>query len=890
MQLSEQENIRGLAKSMQKSAKYFRVLYQIYNDSDESAALKEEIKKAYQLMDARANNYEQMLACSFVEKSKVTSGDEKGLAYARRLQYKSASEIDLGSLCVSYRELMDSYGPITETSDSFDSLSSEDKYKLLNIQIFDVADFALLQRSRVYLIDIQCQFLADLQQQTETSTQDVIITYESLQDIDILPMHKLHIDALLNSELGKKLQEAITLHLTIKSNYFKHLLAKNPAVTLIKREYFCADFRLQSYKFLFAACSDNGEPENMELLERNCWDIINAGENSSPILVLLARHKLDSLRTFQTDFAEVEIDSPSLQEVIVNSATKITLEINQTVTPKAKAQLQDDETIWDQLCSTHVVRSVCFVSYLEKIRAETVISKEDAEFLYKVATDNDRPLLVDENNIDAFCELYSIVVCNYFVPEEFESLEHTVGENIVQGREHELISSDKLMVKALDIHDEVLKHIRLYRPELQLKVILSQIEVFYKMRRVVPKREFLDRCENALKDAQECIHLEKDSKAKIAILDLIKKTRLVVKNAPLEKDQQTCIATDNYMLNVYLTKHQEQQKKAEQIAQQPWKIAQRLAHVKHVFNQHTTLSQIRGILHVALRHDLGVWQKVLPILYSVNAQLDFLTHLQYRQMEAINSIYLRTLKTKEQMAASKVPVTLSWLNAHYLINLIYYAKLAEMLEEEKYAIQIQIVTQVPKWLEEAQETKDTNFGSYSTKLAEFGEMSKSMPTFEQARQKIMSVLDLDIPKELYLRKSISADCHRAIQLLQAKKYWQAMYSLANDDSAFACFIKVSILYWAYKVISVTAFASTLADNQIVMQSLSFTLQAFEKEIESLIPKVKVDLILKEQARKLASFKFVDPGAYSIFARRVDEPVAECKKLEVTDEQKKSLVL
>ena len=874
MQLAPRENLRALVKSMQKSAKYFRILYNIYNNSAESAELKQEVKKAYQIMDARANNYEQMLACSFIEKSEVTSGAEKKRAYTRRMQYKLENTLDIEELCARYRNLTNDYGPEIFNQESFDKLSSEDKYKLISLQSFNTADFDLLQKSRAYLLDIQCQFLANLQETSVVLAEDLMVTKESLQDIDLLPMHTLHIDALLNSELGKTLQEAITLHFTIKSKYFKQLLNQNPSVAFVKNEYFCADFRLQSYEFLFAACMDEDRPENLELVERNCWDIINAGENSTSILIMLARYKLDILMQLHADIVEEDLVNASESEVISDNPLQVTYQTQQALTLSPRSLKVDAETNWSQLCESHEVRSICFSTYLDKINSGADIDQETADFLYEAVTDRDKPLLVDEHNIDMFYELYGKLVSNFYVPKEFESLEYSVAENITQGREGKLISSDKLMVKALDIHDEVLKYIRMYRPELQLKVILSQINIFYKMRRVVPKREFLVRCENALKDAQDCIHLEQDLQAKISTLNLIKKIREIVKNAPLEKDKQTCLATDSYMLKAYEEKSAELRAKAENVAKQPRKITQRVTDAKYAFNQHTTLSQIRGILHVALRHDLGVWQKVLPILYSVNAQLDFLTHLQYWHMAFINDTYLRSEQSRDGLPESKAEVMLNWFNIHYSINLTYYAKLAAMLDEERHALQIQIVAHIPNWLEEAQENRERNFAIYGAKIAEFGELSTDIPTFTQARQNILSVLDLDIPEELYIDKNISTDCQRAIQFLKGKHYWQAMYLLASDDSAFACFIKASILHWAYKIICATSFANTLVENDMILQSLNFTQQAFEKEIGRLIAKVKTDSSLREPFKKLKNFKTAGLEDCSVFARRLDELVVE----------------
>ncbi|MCH9757215.1 MAG: hypothetical protein K0U37_08515, partial [Gammaproteobacteria bacterium] len=789
MQQSSREHLRALSRSIQKSARYFRMLHTEYLKTNTSEALKNEIKISYQLMEARAEDYEQMLACYFVETSKKTTTTEKANAQKRRSQYHLDNTEDLKDLCRRYHALMSDYGFIPPDQSPFDNLSSEDKYKFLSELVPSGVDLNLLQKSKTYLIDMYCQFLSSLQHVSSAQLQNAIITSESLQNVDILPMYELHVHDLLYSDLGQKLQRAIQLHSLIKHQYLAQLHSIHPNDEFIKHEYFCADFRLKAYKLLLSACVHEDNPENITLIERNCWDIIDAGDYKTPILEQLARYKLNALNTLEESTEEWFTTEPDNTEIQKDTAQMVMPQVKTKAQQKAHQQQknQDEETVWSQLCTAHAVTSICFSTYLETIQRDQAITHEMAAFLYQAISNSDKPLLVNEHTVDMFYNLYGMLVSNYYIPEEFSSLEYALGENIIHGKKNERLSNDKLMVKAIIIHEEILKFIRIYRPELQLKVMLSLIEVFYKMHRMIPKREFLLKCEPILKKAQECIHLEQDSKVKLQIIHLIKNVRQLMKDAPLEKEHQTFIAVDKYMQETYAAAKNDLIAKTAILAKQPLKLSERIRTVKDIFNQHTLLLQIRSALHVTFDRNTGVWQKILPLLYAINAQLYFLSFLQYEHMLVINDFYAKQIEKVNTTSPDKLPELISWLHTHYALNLAYHVKIAEMLDDERYTSLIGITKQVSEWLIKAQATQNERFELLRNKIQEISGVTPVLPSFDEVKQNQLSTLSLDIPEVMHNQTRLSSECIQTILYIGSKQYWQALYMITNEDTAPACF-------------------------------------------------------------------------------------------------------
>ncbi|MDF1758380.1 MAG: hypothetical protein P1U74_08805 [Legionellaceae bacterium] len=871
MQTSPKENMRSLAKSMQKSAKYFKTLYFLNLHSNESKELKDEIKKSYQLMDARANDFEPMLASYYVDDSKKTTKKEG--SNERCLQYNLESNDDLSQLCQRYKNLMGGYNYSFVDIDSFDELSTEDKYTFLSLQVLNVVDFTLLQKSRTYLTDVYCQFFSEMPHENSGNEQVDIITYENLQDLDTVPMESLHLDALLHSNLGEKLQQAIRIYNTIKCKYLEQLCSKYPADSYISGEYFSADFRLKAYNFLFNACVDESEPADIDLMKRNCWDIINEGDYRSPTLVVLAKYKIDCMANLDTNPEEISSianDTPQVQET-----TKIEAVSNQADTlVESKSHIpvekSDEETIWSQLCSAHVLTYVCFEDYIEKIYRERYISETVADFLYQAITNHDKPLLVDENNLESFIKLYEIIVRSYYVPKEFSSLEKTLGDNVLRGREYDPISSDKMMVKAINIYDELLKLIRVYKPEIQLKIILLKVELFYEMRRIVPKREFLSRCEESLQEAQECIHLAPSQEEKMKIITLLKNVKKIVKNAPLEKERQTFIAVDNYMYSTYLSEKEQLMTRAMILEKAPLNITSRINTLIKLFKQHTILLQLRSYLHIIFKSNLSVWQQVLPLSYTVQAQLEFLGNLQFLHMSAINEYYDRNLPNKKSIMPAQLPSIISWMRMHYTIDLAYHAKILEMSHEEYFASQLRIIEEQQTWIAEALNEMDARFAFYRREIQELSDEKQDFPDFHQISRQQLSFLNLDIREELQQTTNLSSECLRSLEYITYKQYWQASYSVANEKTPAACYIKASIMHWVFNLFSTPSFTSSLSGSEVVLISLEFTLATLKEEIINLVEMAKKEKVLNKPARDLLTFEPTNLIAASIFAPREDE--------------------
>ena len=835
MQQSSHENLHALTKSIKKAAKYFESLYTNYRHSDETDDLKSEIKKSSQLMDARASNFEQMLACHHVETSKETSVSEKENAQKRRLQYAQENSDNIRDLCRRYEGLMSNNGLTESDHESFDKMSDEDKYNYLTLQILNIVDFDLLQKSKKYLINIHCQFLSELQHTSDEDLQGVIMTYENLQDVDTLPMQKLHIVALLTTELGQKLQDAIQVYNTIKSKFLQKVKSKYPTNTYIANESFCADFRLKAYDYLFQACLDENKPNDMELMERNCWDILGAGEYRSPILVLLAKYKLSSLEKIDTNDEESYPPKDDYYETQESSL----LESGSTQTQLVEVD-DNSETVWEQLCSSHNVETISFKTYLDSINRDNVISEEVADFLYKVLMNQAKRLLVDYSNIDIFVTLYQKIAKDYFTPLEFTELEKTVGENIVHGKKQEPIKSEAMMVKAINIYDEIIRYISIFKPELLLKFTIAKLLIFYDMRCIVSQRGLSTKCEEALKDAQKYIHLEQNKETIIRNLNLVKVLRQVIKSAPQETEIQKMKAVASYSRAKYHEDRKDLITKAKHLSLEALDLKKRIYHVLRSLYQHTVLLQFASFLHVIINYEKEN-NSILTLLFAVNTQIDYFEQLHKSHTYEILMGFLESqTQTLRQVAG--------------VLSIASSLKKVEISRNDLSRIEYGMIKGERSNILEDIQSELICCQHFKTLLPNF----ESIDEVSKLQQ---SFMDLNLGPNIYILKNLTDACKESLERIAHKQYWQAFLLVGNENNAAACYIKASVSLWFYNLLSAPALATTLSLNE---EHIKSTLTFLKNKIDKYVKKAKKEAMLKESSSYIGKFKHKDLEAIKLF--------------------------
>ncbi|MDF1684470.1 MAG: hypothetical protein P1U36_07400 [Legionellaceae bacterium] len=817
MQTSRSPNtIRPLSKAMQRSAHYFRLLHIHYQHVGASKTLKAELKQSYELMETRSTNYEQMLACYYVETSEKTSPKEKENARQVRASYQTEMRDDTTALCAQYRELSQPLGAAVapkKKSKPAKEISIENRRTLLetNLLAHSKSPYDLYQDARKYLNAV-------LNQASPKSDYDVTYLHQLDNHYDASvngifdPLESKQLLALALGDNRSLVKRAIELYYEAKCRHADELYKMHPSDNFITTERFCTHFRREAYAFLLQSCESGYAIQNLVLLKQNCLDIIHAENYRAPLLEALARHQLDAIAPRLAAKAASEVHAEKNNDTHIETSTpkiKILLHKAPKIAPATKAL--DEETIWKRLCAEYAVKSVNFNNYLNRIKHEG-LTDETADFLYDAITNSDRRLLLDEDNEAAFFELYDMLLTQHYKPQEYEALEDAKADNILNAKKDAEVPADKRMPKSIKLGEALLQYSRVYSAKRQLDCLFSLGDSYLSLLKIAPTRAYKKRAEEVYREAPS--HAKKMGKAADVMRKIMDAMRLI-KAVGFEREQANIDALENSTLRKDKATRLINYGLFQSIENTPLDLEYR-AQVIHQLGDNLILrSQINNL--------------AFPITnareYSVKTAL-FLQNL-YQEQKSILSVLSGHISAMWQwytgLPADVGEHYLHPLKKHHALLLDYCATMENLRDDQLLSLPEAIIRPFKAILPELED-----------KIQRVSTIEETLPTLNNMRKQKTREFSLIIPNDFRELSNLPEEVKLAMKLMDDKKYWQALELMASFQSqGFTSkkevqpilFLNACILKWLVTIISSPHFKTSLGENNALITSYDHTVQA-----------------------------------------------------------------
>ncbi len=831
---SARDEIWPLSKAMQRAAHYFRLLHIYYQHSGASEALKAEIKKSYDLMEERSTNYEQMLACYYVETSEKTSSSEKENARKMRGSYQSEMLGDTTALCAQYQTLsqpLNSSDLAKHTSKPEKEMTLDERRILLETDMLAGSKSAYIcyQNARQYLNAVLNQALPKstydvkyLHQLDNYYDADVMGIYESLESEQLLSLA-------LNDSSGM-LKHAVQLYYDTKCRHLDELYKMHPSDKFVKDESFCTHFRKEAYAFLLQSCTPGHEIKNLGLFKRNCLDILNAENYRAPLLEALARHGLDTMAPYFI------AEATSEQQPQEETGKKSNPEVTSFSTSKASPSTQsfDEETIWTRLCAEYAFNSVCFRDYLDKITKEG-FTDEAAEFLYEAITDSDKRLLLDKDKEATFFELYQKLLTEYYTFKEYQVLEDAKAEHILNAKEHAKIPADKLMPKTIKLGEALLQYSRVYDDKRQLDALLLLGDVYIKLQQLVPKRAYKTRAEAVYREA---MGYAKEMENAAELVSTIMKAMRLLKTAPLETKQAGQEALSNSGLreneaegfknNGLFHSTEKAFFDFDRRVQLIHQLGDNLILRSHIVNLAHSTIYVEEYYDKVVLFFKYLYQKERSILPELAGHASAMLEYYASLPSDLDTSYLKRAEQCHQALAS------------------YCATMDEVVDDQFLCLSENTTAPIKIMLLDLED-----------KMQRAGSV-KALPTIDDMRQRKISAFPLSIPDDFRRLSTLSDPVREAFKLIDKKQYWQALKFLSSEDilhsspSVFqqVLFLNACMLEWLVKIILAPHFKASLGDNEHLIRSYDYAVQVLLDTKKSYLIDARKNKVLRKMCDTL----------------------------------------
>lgn len=817
MQTSRSPNaIRPLSKAMQRSAQYFRLLHIHYQHVGASKTLIAELKQSHELMETRSTNYEQMLACYYVETSEKTSSAEKENARQVRASYQSEMRDETTALCAQFRELSQPLGAAVapkKKSKPVQDIPLENRRTLLetNLLAGSKSPYDLYQDARKYLNAV-------LNQASPKSAYDVTYLHQLDNHYDASvhgisdPLESEQLLALALGDNRSMLKRAVELYYEAKCRHADALYTMHPSDNFITTERFCTHFRREAYAFLLQSCEPGYEIQDITLFKKNCLGIIHAENYRAPLLEALARHQLDAIAPrLAAEAASEKLAEKDDDTHIETSTPKINILLHKApkIAPAVKAL--DEETIWERLCAEYAVKSVDFNDYLNKIKHEG-LTDETADFLYEAITNADRRLLLDEDNEAAFFELYDMLLTQHYKPQEYEALEDAKADNILNAKKDAEVPADKRMPKTIKLGEALLQYSRVYSSKRQLDGLFSLGDSYLNLLKIAPTRAYKKRAEEVYREALS--HAKKMENAADVMRTIMDAMRLI-KAVAFEREQANIDALENSTLRKDKKKRLMNYGLFQSIENTPIDLEHR-AQIIHQLGDNLILrSQINNL--------------AFPITnareYSANTAL-FLQHL-YQEQKSILSVLSGHISAMWQWYIG-LPTDVGEhyvqpLKKHHKSLIDYCATMEGLRDDQLLSLPEAMIQPFKAILPELED-----------KIQRASAIEETLPTLDDMSKQKTLGFSLIIPNDFRELSNLSEEVKRAIKLIDDSKYWLALELMASFQiQGFTSkkevqpifFLNACILKWLVTIISSPHFKASLGENNALITSYDHTVQA-----------------------------------------------------------------
>ncbi|MDF1684469.1 MAG: hypothetical protein P1U36_07395 [Legionellaceae bacterium] len=818
-----QSDIRPLSKAMQRSAHYFRLLHLHYQLTGASKTLKAELKQSYELMEARSTNYDQMLACYYVETSEKTTSIEKANAREVRASFQSRIQDDTTALCAQFRELSQPLGVAKapkKKPQKTKEISMDDRRTLLetNLLAGSKSPYDLYQDARKYLnavlnhispkSEYDVTYLHQLDNHYDASVSDFSDPLESEQ--------------LLTLALGDNrsmLKRAVELYYDAKCRHSDTLYTMHPSDNFITTERFCTHFRREAYAFLLQSLEPGYKIQNLILFKQNCLDILHAENYRAPLLEALARHQLDTIapRLAAEILPEHQAEESHDADIKV-SAPKV--RILQRKTPKASPtkETRDDTTIWERISAEYAVKSVDFNYYLNKIEQEG-LTDETADFLYDAITDSNRRLLLDEDNEAAFFKLYEKLLETHYKPQEHQALENAIGHNLLNEKEGTEIPADKLMLKTIELSQALLQYSLTCDVVRQLECSLLLGDNYLQLQKIAPKRNYAVRAEGLYREAiSHAKKLDNTAEYLAKIMPRLKQIQV----ATSETKQANENAFRNSAIRELNTRAQENNELSDSLSSASLNIRSRSRKMHQLSNALIHLSQINNLIYYLVFVEEH-YEKIRPFFKALTERLDAILAELTGHGEAI--VNWSEAAIQQDVSAN----SLEQMEEHYQPFLNYYSAL-DNLQDDKCLLMSQDYLKGLAPIIMELEKKIQREGRTTTSLRADNLWPINSSNF------------LNIPKDFCEISTLSDKTQEALQLIAQGKHWQAIYLILSKDSMKDSmpakqsvmqeylFLKACVLQWLEAILSKPQFTTLFDHDKDVLKSdaYSYTLQAISQ--------------------------------------------------------------
>jgi septum formation inhibitor MinC len=858
--------IRHISKGMQRAAKYFHDLSQHYQDTG-MPELAEKMGEKNKLMSERAMNYARMLACRNVEQSKNTTTSEKKHAELRRHELKAEDPDNLDEICSQYKNICGgdetlatttALAPIDHTSVNH----ARSELAMTAKQDTNVF-FELYMQAQTYLNHVQYGLLAEIHYDKTIFDYDPLLQDED----DTMPSEvQAKLVALLQTEAGERLQGAVQFYYEVKCKYYDSIQESHNKDESVETERFQAAFQKQAYDLLLQRYTHPEQLENPDLFKRNCLDILNADNYSSPLLNAIARHQLDLLATQTLDAEDVpdEIKHEETQKrSIAQSRRKKTSKASSQATSKSTST-QDDITLWEQICSEYAVRAVDFYTIFEDLDLDQGPTDAVANMLYDAITDPDRQLLVDEYNTDVFHSLYRFVAVNYFRQQEKQILEAWINEQTLAGNHHAAAPDDKLMVKSLAMLRGILRYDTYlkYNQKAELYNILGCIYVT--LHSLNPKPAFREEGTTSFKRLQRLIDVlegsEQDRWDDFNLqdaLDKFKQTSSVDKRLHLaaqlpeaEKEQRDTAGTD--------------------IRTRTLTLDARYDAILKSAHHHTFIDEISWMLLVATSNDKVSVGKMYALTHQLEKPVDETNLYFFSHLHAMLELCLDFIDQEVEYSERQSQCLI--LERCYTYLLTAYAKVNNIAEEQTDHVEFGLRQNMDAPLPEAQSFVKNTLNSIRDRIDTLGGNSQTLPNIEEQKLEKPFLLPLEIPEALHKIDALKP----VLDMLEDKKYWQMLTILKSRqlNSSEALFLNALLHTWLLSIIYTDDFKTFLGPNKAVQTSYAEATKCLEQQRLALLNKANKksmkDLCKQEKKTKPTATEERTPfSSLSLFSTRTD---------------------
>ncbi len=853
------KSLHSVTGSLKRAAQYFYSLSQHHRSNNEYD-IANEMQRQYVLTAERADNISGILACRNVIHSDVTTASEKTRAVVREREFHAEKSSSVSELCDQYQVLRGGDKTAENTQDNTNGeLPMSEKRAILDaVGLKDTNHlFEFYRRAKKYLNDIQFELLEAIQY------DQLILSYDPLdqnQEQEMPLEAQARLFELLQTEAGQRLQSAIQFYYDVKCKYYDSIQQSHNRDESIETLRFRAAFQKEAYRLLFRRYTDAKELENPELFARNCHDILDAKNYSTPLLNIMVRQQLDSLSAYMSDdesFDNSEFEAFDLQEARPSTKRSISNPKKAKKASKVTFSIEEDMTLLEQVCVAQQARTVDFYAIIDKLEQDGEFYEATADKLYMAITDPDKHLIIDEEDSDAYYFLYE-KLANYFEEKEKEALSEFIKKHLREDGLNKPIADEKLLLKSITIVKHMLNHKHLLSSEQMANLLFKLGDMYVYLQSLSPKPNFKTEGKQAFNELQKIID---------ELPENIKKTwRKFDLNTAIGKLNSSSSALNR----VFATHHisEKDVKKHSVIADRINEQAQDYEsdYRETIKNAHlyTFFDEIYQMIRLSLPEEKNLHRDTLPFKIrlrelSVNFSRPFnlyVDKLDYRAVEIL-----------KQYRIDPNNNTVSEWRRFYRYLLTIHAKVSDVAETGLCIEETGLLKERNPTYEAYKTELEQRLNSMRIAISRLSGLEPS-PKHDYDRCPIVPV---EIPQAFKELKDKSSVAERMLTCIKNKHYVRAIALSRATDCKQALVLKACLIKWVLGVISTDTFKAYLGKEPQSQKSYQATQSILEKYRQSLLiaskrQKSLLKICKKEQSSNLSRETIETPlQALSLFA-------------------------